>query len=1004
MKAFLKEVAEDLVGRLGKDLHHAAIVFNNKRPVAYLQQHLAAAIGKPFWSPSFYTIQEFFSLSTDLQIADGFTQFFTLLQQYNHLLVQENAKAIHPDVFYPIARIILSDFAQIDNDLVDADKLFEELEDIAVIEKNFQHLSPEQQAFLEQFWTSFSTGKQKNYQEQFIRMWRRMPKLYHGFHEALRQNGQTTMAHVYRKLARGRAEKPGFIDAFEQGKLVFAGFNALSNAEAAIFKRWNEEEKALFYFDTDTYYMEDDTQEAGLFLRKNIQRLGLPNALGASRPLIKSLQKEIKVFKTQGQTAQAKILQKELEEDYPMLDAQDNAGKIALILADESLLLPVLQTIPTHYSPEVRQGQESVAQSVNLNVTMGYPLLASSIFGLADLWLTVQAQLAKGKKDTVYHKDVEAFLSHPLIGIPQEQRHALQQEILSKQLIEVGLPLLKGAGLLSALFFTKGHTGSAVINHLQEVFKQVLEQQLEEKTLKQTEVDLFIATIKELNRLHDTLAQFASHLPLPFVLSLIQKAVQGIAVPLTGEPLQGVQVMGLLESRSLDFDHVYILGVNEGILPQINVSPSFIPDSIRRAYGLPVIENQDAISAYMFYRLLQRSRKISLVYNGQADDNTTGEPSRFLRQLEFESGYQFKYYNQLQSVSTEHPKTMDVKKEGDILKRLHAYLKHTDLKDTLDTPVENSGNHIATNGAKELTPRLSATAITTYMNCPVQFFFKYIAKIEEPEELAENLEANNIGSMLHYVLECFYGELKAESPYITPERITAQRKHLDRLSKAAFAKVMYGEEQSALPPEKHLVHNGMQQVVLAIVAEYADVILDHDLTEAPFTILGLENKDEIKFGIEVSGAQHEITLHGIIDRIDQKNGTTRVVDYKTGRDELQFTSLADLFDITSGKQNKALVQTLFYTYVYEQSRGMSGLEPNLYLIRKMRKEGTLFQFSESRGKKIQLQAEHLEGLKQNFSELLKEKLEELFNPEIPFIHTPVMENCKYCPYTSLCGH
>jgi ATP-dependent helicase/nuclease subunit B len=967
MKAFLKEVAEDLAKRLGKDLHHAAIVFNNKRPVSYLQYHLAETIGRPFWSPSFFTIQEFFALSTDLQVADGFTQFFTLYQQYNELLKEEGAKAINPDIFYPVARIILNDFAQIDNDLVNAGQLFRELEDIAVIEKNFQHLTPEQQAFLEQFWKSFSTGKQKNHQEQFIRMWRRMPKLYDGFHRALEEKGLTSMAHIYRKLATGKEEKPGFTADFDQGKLVFAGFNALSNAEAAVFKRWNEQEKTLFYFDTDLYYMEDELQEAGLFLRKNIHKLGLVNALGQSRSFIKAEKKEIKVYKTQGQTAQAKILQQELEQDYPMLEARDNAGKIALILADESLLLPVLQTIPTSYAGE--NGQSAV----HLNVTMGYPLLASSIFGLADIWLSVQAQLAGGKKDTVNHKEVEAFLSHPLVGIPPEIRNDLQQEILNRQLIEVDVPLLQRAGKLASVFFTKRNTGSSAILNLQEVFRSVLEQQVAEKTLKQTEADLLIATIKELNRLHDTLQEFAGQLPLSFVLSLMQKAVQGIAVPLTGEPLQGVQVMGLLESRSLDFDHVYILGVNEGILPQVNVSPSFIPDSIRRAYGLPVIENQDAISAYMFYRLLQRSRKVSLVYNGQADDNTTGEPSRFLRQLEFESGHSFTYFDQSQAVTTAHPVSTEIKKEGEILNRLNLYL------DKQDPPV-----------------RLSATALTTYMNCPVQFFYKYIAKIEEPAELAENLEANNIGSMLHYVMERFYEELKEESPVMTRERITAQRKNLGRLTAAAFAKVMFNNETQVV------AHNGMQQVVLAIVAEYANVILDHDENEAPFTIIDLESKDEIPFTIEVNGLRKELTLYGIIDRVDRKNGITRVVDYKTGRDELLYTSLGDIFDAGTDKQNKALVQTLFYTYVYEQAKGISGLEPNLYLIRKMRKEGTLFHFSENR-KKIHLQAEHLEGLKQNFSQLLREKLQELFNPETPFIHTTLPDNCKYCPYLSLCG-
>lgn len=968
MVPFLKEVAEDLVAKMGNDLHHAAIVFNNKRPVAYLQNHLAQVIGKPFWSPSFFTIQEFFALSTDLQVADGFTQFFTLYQQYNELLKQEGAKPINPDVFYPVARIILSDFAQIDNDLVDADQLFEELEDIAVIEKNFQHLSEEQQAFLQQFWTSFSSGRQKNHQEQFIRMWRRMPALYRGFHEALEAKGLTSMALVYRKLATGKAEKPQFINDFAEGKLVFAGFNALSNAEAMIFKQWSKEEKALFYFDTDNYYMQDETQEAGLFLRKNIQKLGLPNALGESRELIRSANKEIKVYKTQGQTAQAKILQQELEEDYPMLEAQDNAGKIALILADESLLLPVLQTIPTHYT------YEGVKAEVNLNVTMGYPLLATSIFGLSDIWLSVQSQLAAGEKDTVYHREVESFLSHPLVDLSPGLRHQLQKNILEQQLIDVEMGVLKSAGALSELFFTRRNTASAAITGLLEVFRHILQHQLGEKTLKQTEADLFIATIKELNRLHDTLLSYAANLSLPFVLSLMQKAIKGIAVPLTGEPLQGVQVMGLLESRSLDFDHVYILGVNEGILPQVSVSPSFIPDSIRRAYGLPVIENQDAISAYMFYRLLQRSRRVSLVYNGQGDDNNTGEPSRFLRQLEFESGYTFKYFDQSQAISTSRHINPAIKKEGEVLERLNLYL---DKQDAF--------------------LRLSATALTTYMNCQVQFFYKYIAKIEEPKELSENLEANNIGSMLHFVMERFYGELKDESPYITRARIEVKRKEIGRLCKIAFSKIMFGDAH------KLISHNGMQQVVLAIIAEYANVILDHDEMQAPFSILDLESKDEIDIKINVAGKERSLMLHGIIDRVDKKNGVTRVVDYKTGSDELQYGVFEDLFDPLSGKQNKALIQTLFYTYVYEQAKGVTAMEPNLYLIRKMRKDGTLFRFSENR-KHVHLAAEHLEALKGAFKVQLIKKLEELFNPEKEFEHTTVADNCKYCPYLSLCGN
>lgn len=964
MKPFLKEVAEDLIAKLGNDLEHTAIIFNNKRPVPYLQNHLAELIGKPFWSPSFFTIQEFFALSTDLKIADAFTQFFVLYEKYNELVAKDGEKPIEPAKFYPIARIILSDFSQIDNDLVDGDRLFRQLEDFAEIDYQFDYLTEEQQEFLKGFWNSYTEGKQKKQQEQFIRMWRRMPLLYAGYHQALKDKGLTTMGHVYRQLAAALYSQKDFTKDFK--KLVFVGFNALSRAEEAVFKRWQTEGKSLFYFDTDTYYIDDPVQEAGLFLRRNLEKSGLINAMGASKDLIRANAKTVDVYRTQGQVAQAKILHEVLQQDYPMLKENNNAGKIALVLADESLLLPVLQTIPTHYTSA---GKTS---PVNLNVTMGYPLVASSLFGLADLWLSVQSQLIQGEKETVYHADVAAFLSHPLTGITEQMRARIQQKLLAEQLAEVPLLRLQSQKGLLALFFTRIGSGTEAINALQGVFKWILEKQLADKTLRQTEADLFVAVLKELNRLHDALAAYLPGLvgskELLFVLSLIQKAVQGISVPLTGEPLQGIQVMGLLESRSLDFEHIYILGVNEGLLPQTSISPSFIPDSIRRAYGLPVIENQDAISAYMFYRLLQRSKKVSLVYNAQADDTNTGEPTRFLRQLEYESGYTFNYLDQKQQVRTEKRRDILVEKDEQVMAVLNKYL---------------SGE-----------TALSASALTAYINCPLQFFYRYIAKIKEPEEISENLEANEIGSILHYVMQHFYGKLQDEDPVITKERIVSRKKELPELVKKGFAQVIFKNE------DFQVNHNGMQKVVLAIVMEYAGLILNYDEEAAPFEILKLEKADKVPFSFSLKGAEKSVLLFGIVDRIDRKNGVTRIVDYKTGADNLRYSNLEDAFDTNGSKQNKALVQTLFYTHVFEQANAQSLVEPNLYSIRNMRKEGTFF----IQGKdKLTLSGEHLESVKADFIELVKLKLAELFDEEVPFRPTQNEAGFAYSPYLTLCG-
>ncbi len=966
MKPFLKEVAEDLVIQLGDKLQHAAIVFNNKRPAAYLQHHLATIINKPFWSPSFFTIQEFFAGSTNLKIADSFTQFFTLFQQYNKLLRIAGENTMELPKFYPIARVILSDFSQIDNDLVNAEKLFQEMEDIAEIDLQFDYLTTEQQQFLKGFWSSYAEGKQKRQQELFIKMWRRMPQLYHAFHNALREKGLTTMGLVYRQLAEGTHPIPDFILPFEPAKLVFVGFNALTQAEAKVFKQWQNQGKALFYFDTDSYYMADQTQEAGLFLRKNIEKTGLINALGASKVLIKSSIKTIDVYQTQGQTAQAKILNNDLQKVYPQIEEDDKPGKIAIILADESLLLPVLQTIPTHYI------HHNESKTINLNVTMGYPLAASSIFGLADLWLCIQSQMAQADKETVNFKEVEAFLSHPLTGIPTGTRDKIQLKLIEEQLIDVPVARLVSQKRLFEIFFPKVKTAVEATTALQQVLMAVLTQQVDHKTLKQTEIDLFIAVIKELNRLHDALEEHLSLTDegkeLPFVLSLIQRAVQGIAVPLSGEPLQGIQVMGLLESRNLDFEQVYLLGVNEGILPQVSISPSFIPDSIRRAHGLPVIENQDAISAYMFYRLLQRAEKITLVYNAQADDTNTGEASRFLKQLEYESGYHFNYLQQQQNIATERKVEVEIKKDAHVMFLLQQYLK---------------GKRV-----------LSATAITTYINCPLQFFYRYIAKIDEPKEVAENIEANIIGSMLHWMLETFYRQLQLSGAIITKEMIHGYRKVLPSLAEKAYAKIVFGNENH------QIAHHGMQKVVLEIVQEYAAIILDYDEDYAPFEILELEKKDKISFNFEVNGVTQSVTLFGIIDRIDRKDGVVRIVDYKTGSDDLKFTSMDDVFDTHGKKQNKALLQTLFYTHVFEQATATEWVEPNMYSVRNMRKEGALFMEGKEKNK---LSGTHLEGVKAEFLKLMRLKLSELFDENIPFTPTTVETSFTYSPYVTLCG-
>jgi ATP-dependent helicase/nuclease subunit B len=950
IKPFLKEVAEDLIEKFGANLQHCAIVFNNKRPSAYLQKYLADLIKKPFFSPSFYTIQEFFATATKHKIADFYLQFFMLHKIYNQLLVEEKLEPISSHKFFPLAKIILSDFNQIDNDLVDAGKLYRDLEDISIINKDFDYLSPDQYQFLAQFWTSYSEGKHKKQQELFIKMWRRMPKLYNKFHAVLKEQNYLTNGSVYRHLAEEAENLHDLPVNFEKGKIIFVGFNALTNAEANIFTKLQEAEKALFYFDADEYYLNDPLQEAGLFLRKNLNQLGLKNVFENKQSLMKTEEHQVNVFKVQGQSAQAKILNNILADDYL---ATDEIGSTVVVLADESLLLPALQTIPANHN-----GKE-----INLNVTMGFALSTSSIFGLADLWFSSQLEITHTGK--VSYKNVEAFLTHPLTGLSQKMRDKILTALLTENEVEIAHGrLLRQSGLFE-VFYKKIDAPKNVVPYLLEVLDFILTRLSNAKTLKKIDAELFVKTIQELNRLHDTFGKHIGEEEIQFVIYLVQKSLQAIAVPLSGDPLNGIQLMGLLETRNLNFDKVVILGFNEGIIPKSSIGNSFIPDSIRRVYGLPVLENLDAISSYMVYRLMQRAKNINFVYNSLTDESTSGEASRILKQLEYESGFNFNYNELNLDVKTEPFKEIRIEKKN------NAFIQET-LKKYLDK--------------KKV---LSPSALTQYISNPIDFFFNYIAGIKEPKEVSAVVEANEIGSILHKVMEYFYQDLmKAE---ITSDQIKEKKKQVPALIQKAFNAVMFNH------PDKVMEYKGMQKVILSIVDAYVNIILNQDLSQTPFSIISLEQKVEAEITFPLNGEDASVKIFGYIDRVDVKDSVTKIIDYKTGSDKLTFKDIPELFNSDGKNINKALIQTLLYTYVYEQFSGKTFVEPNLYVVKTMAVDGVWFKSGRQ-----SLSGAYLEEIKPEFLTELRKKLTELFESPY-FVVSQVEDNYKYSIYKTLFG-
>ncbi|UXD69592.1 PD-(D/E)XK nuclease family protein [Sphingobacterium faecium] len=944
MNPFLKDVAIDLKNRFGADLHETAIIFNNKRPITYLKQHLAEVYGQAIWSPQFFTIQEFFRLSTHLAEATPIAQFFILYHLHNDLLSKEGHEAETLEEFYPIAETILGDFSQIDYDLVDIDEIFMELFDNTQIDLQFQHFTSEQQDFIRQFWQSFSIAGHSAVQERFLKLWRRLPVLYRAFKEQLKAKRMTNMPTIYRDIVDGKAKNQEFHKNYKT--IIFVGFNALSKTEATLFKKWQDEGLALFYFDADAYYLDDQQQEAGLFIRRNIYQTGLINALGDSSNVIGTRQSEVHLYSATGNVSQTKLL-------HDILENNEKDGKSsAILLADESLLVSLLQSLP----------------DVKPNITTGFPLTQSHIYGIIELWMEVQHLITHQKKTKIPYTLIETFVNHPLTNISKEEKQSIQKLISDKQLFEVEVKELVFKSSSLVHFFHPIIRIEETIAILIHIVDNLLANLAQEDRIKQIDSNLLIEVRKTLNQLNLGLESLQP-LSLPFQLGLISKAIANINSAIEGNPLEGLQIMGLLESRCLNFDHVYVLGANEGILPKTSSSPTFIPNSLRQAYGLPILENQDALSAYLFYRHFQYSEGIHLLYNGIVSESSSGEESRFIKQLEFESNFKFLKHNQQQNITfLPDLEELTVEKRGAIWDKL--YVDFIEKK-----------------------KKISATALTTYLQSPLQFFLKYVAEIKEPPSITQEFEMNNLGTVIHNVMEKVYLPFKGAEQFVPIQELEKSLITIDDLIVSEIIE-LYQLEGTGLNSL-----NSLQRIMHKIASEYVRLLIQHDVDHfIGIKIIELENdKDYVmNFPIEVQGKEEQVCIYGIIDRVDEvllkdKTVKVRIVDYKTGADEVNFKGLDKVF--IKNTENKALVQTLFYTYVYEQVTGRVGIEPNLYVARKMREEGTLFY-----AKSEILESIYLDEVKKEFIAFLKTILEEIFNPEIPFKHDPNAKIYDSDPY------
>ncbi|MEO8088130.1 MAG: PD-(D/E)XK nuclease family protein, partial [Bacteroidota bacterium] len=891
----------------------------------------SARLTAPAWSPVVFSIEDFVQSLSPYQPGDDLDLIFELYQVYKVYFPGETF-----DKFYPWGVMLLKDFNDVDSALADGKKLFSSITDLKAIDEQFE-LAEEDMNRIKEFWKIFFDKEQGAIRKAFYASWKHLEKIYSAFVEIVKAKNMVYEGLAVRAVAEGLAN--GSIRS-EFSHHVFAGFYSLSNAEEKIIRHFQENKIASVYFDADSYYTDDPRQEAGFFIRKNSL---IDGKYSWKQDFLVKEEKKIEMIGVPLQVLQAKTAGQiihELPHDPLVMN------RTAVVLPDEQLLMPVLYALPAHVE--------------DVNVTMGYPLSASPLFNLTESLFNLQKSF---KQHSFYFKPVISLLSHPYIQFtdPVGINKWLDQ-FRAKPVIRLTQAELTGGKTSASMrILFKGYNSlEEAIEYFNAFFSLLIDAIRNNNSgIQSIEKEYVYYFYTRFKKLEEILKKYSEEISVETFRSLFNEVIRSTRIPFTGEPLKGLQVMGFLETRVLDFENLIILSLNEDILPPASHHPSFIPYTIRRAFGLPTFEAHNAIAAYHFYRLLQRAKNIYFIYNTEVKNFSGGEKSRFLLQVENElvqrnPGIKLIHRNVTVRVNEITAPTVEITKTEEVMKELNRYYE------PLTTPLKFS-------------KKFSASALATYIACPLRFYFQYVAKLKEPDEQDEFIEGGMLGTILHEAMHSLYLPMKTITKSDFEKIASLAEKAVDEAIRKEFGDVEALEGKNIL----------MRNVLIELIRK----ILDFDAKDL-LTIKYLE--EEFAMGMQIESGK-QVHLYGIIDRVDVVEDYLRVVDYKTGApDSRKAKDIASLF---TSPEYKEQFQTFFYAMLLKRRERSTHVKAGLFRLRKLSEgigyinDGNVItheQFTE-------------------FFNLTRNLLLEIFNPAIPFKQTEDENRCIYCAYKDICN-
>ena len=940
MSSFLQELTQRLLSSCHNDLSSLVVMLPSLRARTFFNDALAQCADSPIWQPQRITIDEIMERGSGLISGER----IRLISELYKIYIKH-----HPletfDKFYFWGDMLISDFDLIDKYMVDAKMLLRNIEDIKKIEADVSYLTDDQLRIIS-FWRSVDNSEELSEQKRrFLKIWRSLPAIYDEFRERLRSLGIGYSGMLYRDTAehirRGEDIEVG------NRRFIIAGFNALSASEKILFDYLARREAgAEFYWDYDSYYVGNEAHEAGMFLRDNLVRYKPP--VDISHDNFIEHKKQMRSIACVSNIVQLKYVAHILEE----LPHEELDKRTAIILTDENMLIPLLHSLP-----------ECVEK---VNVTMGYPVKTTLAFTFIERLASLQLH-RRTKDEQFYHVDVTGLLTHPYIRESVgDIATTIIEQISSRRMTSIPSTLFADDALLRAIFSRKSDWES-MAKYILEVLS-ILTERLEFDD--RVEADSMRIVMESTAMTMRSIARCEIDPSLDIFLSVLRKHLQRVTIPYEGEPLEGVQIMGILETRNIDFKNVIILSMNDANFPGDRTSESsFIPYNLRAAYSMPTPEQHEAMYAYYFYRLIQRAERVDMLYCSRADEKSTGECSRYIHQLDYESPYTIEKLSVGVDLMPDTNRAISVPKGDKEMRVLERYLH------------EDSGFS------------LSPTALFRYVECPLKFYFATVAHLRTPDEISDTVDALTFGNILHETMQELYTPLIGIK---NPNKQVAALINHDIVAKAVdkiMGRLLFGRDDISTSDL-----SGDRQLVRDIIIKYImRGVLRHDKERKGYTISGLE--EDVPYRRPLSDGR-AVTLSGRADRIDTlEDGSLQIIDYKSGAvPHLEYDGMENLFRGESQKRISNIFQTLLYSMMLCHKHSVHAT-PSLYYASKMLLGDYCEHITDvSSGMLI----ERYDDVAEEFERELDTILEELFDPKKPFYQVEDVDACKYCDYKKIC--